>query len=584
MSLISTIDRICIFAGLFTLGVQAQAERPNIILIFMDDLGHNDIGVNTFPSREKPYPEDGPTPMLQSDVLPSPNEARLLTPAIDRIADEGIHMTNFYSTSICSPSRAMLMSGRYARRSDIYRVFFPNSEDGFSTEEVTLPEKLREAGYHTSMVGKWHLGYNRNERLSFQMMPTRHGFQDFYGVPYSNDMNFFSLIDGETVLDPDVSPAEKQAELTWLLTERALERIETSSKDESPFFLFFSHPMTHIPCWPSDREFTNADGTTWPKFQGQSGVSYYYDVVMEVNHSTQRILDKLDQLDIADNTLVIFTSDNGPWSGLKDKNLEDRSVSSAYPFRGAKMSTWDGGVRVPLLARWPGRISAGHVSASVGGLTDLLPTLVALGGGELPEDRIVDGIDLWPIWAGQTNTIDRVFALHEAWNENWQTIRRGNWKLRQGKLYNLAEDIQESNDLSDDPNYADIRQSLQTELQQLIESAREDNVERGSYSDFEVEFNDNDIHIAKGGMATVKLRLSHKPEQNVDVKVERFSGNPDLSVQSGSDLRFTPDNWDSWQSVKLTAAKDAEPGHLGATFRVTMDAHPVVRELFAFID
>ncbi|NBB78071.1 MAG: sulfatase-like hydrolase/transferase, partial [Verrucomicrobia bacterium] len=200
------------------------------------------------------------------------------------------------------------------------------------------------------------------------------------------------------------------------------------------FFLFFSHPMTHIPCWPSDREFENADGTTWPKFQGQSGVSYYYDVMMEVNHSTERVLDKLDELGIAEDTLVIFTSDNGPWSRLKDRNLEDRSVGSAYPFRGAKMSTSEGGVRVPLLARWPGQIPAGQVNSSVGALTDFLPTLLHLAGGELPDDRIIDGIDLWPIWSGEMDTIDRSIGLHNAWNETWNTIRYQNWKLRALRL------------------------------------------------------------------------------------------------------------------------------------------------------
>jgi arylsulfatase A len=563
----------------------ASAKRPNVILIFMDDMGYNDIGLNTYPNKETPYPLAGPEPQTLQDPegIPMPNVARNLTPTLDQMARDGIYMSDFYSTSICSPSRAMLMTGRYARRSDIFSVFFPNSDDGLNTAEVTLPEKLREAGYRTSMIGKWHLGFDHRQKLSFQMMPTRHGFQDFYGVPYSNDMDYFSLIEDEAIIDPNVAPPQKQAELTWRFTERTLERIETHSRDEVPFFILLSHPMTHIPCWPSDREFTNADGTIWPKFQGQSGVSYYYDVVMEIDHSTQRILDKLDELGIAEDTLVIFTSDNGPWLTLGNKNMEARSVGSAYPLKGAKMQTWEGGVRVPMIARWPGSIPPGRVSKSVGGLTDFLPTLVSLAGGELPSDRIIDGIDLWPIWSGQTDFISRYFAIHNAWNPRWRTIRKDQWKLREGALYNLAEDIQEMNDLSKEEPYRSIAEELQLALDNLIQSAvHEDNVGRGSYSEFEVELSGNDLVVPGGASTYVNLRLSHNPEESVAVTVSYFSGNPALFVKSGEELHFTPENWDQWQQVELGATLDSGSSIAGATFRIKMDTHPVIRELFAF--
>jgi arylsulfatase A-like enzyme len=573
--------------ALLASALTAQAKNPNIILIFMDDLGHNDIGVNTYPSKETPYPQAGPAPKFKEawEGIPAPNVASDMTPTIDRLAAEGIHMTDFYSTTICSPSRAMLMSGRYARRSDIYTVFKPSSDDGFNTAEVTLPEKLREAGYQTSMIGKWHLGYNRKQPLSFQMMPTRHGFQDFYGVPYSNDMGFFSLIEDETVVDPNVAPAEKQAELTWRFTERALERIDTHSQSEAPFFLYIAHPMTHIPCWPSDREFTNADGSTWPKFQGSSGVSYYYDVVKEVDHSTQRILQKLDDLNIADDTLVIFTSDNGPWANLKNRNMEDRAVGSAYPFNGSKMSTWEGGVRVPLIARWPGHIPAGQVNQSIGGLADFMPTLIPLVGGTLPQDRIIDGINLWPIWSGERTEIDRSFAFHNPWRKEWKAIRKGDWKLRDGRLYNLAEDIQENRNVAQNPENAAILNELKDTLEALIESAdSDDNIGRGSYSDYEVQMSDNDLRIAAGQAGTVQLRLSHNPEKEVQVEVNHFSGNPALYVKSGAQLTFDANNWNQWQTIELGCRSNAEKSVVGATFRIEMNTHPVVRELFVFED
>lgn len=371
-----------------------EADQPNIVLIFMDDFGYNDIGANTHPAAPNQYPISGPTPVplnANGGPIPDPNEAYGLTPRIDSLATDGMLLTQFYSSQACSPSRASLMTGRYDRRVSINKVFFNSSTDGLNTSEVTVPELLRCNGYRTAMIGKWHLGYNPGQHSPFQMMPTRQGFQQFYGFPHSNDINRHDLIEEETVLAVDFDSETQQAEITWRYTEKALEYLNDFASDSKPFFLYLAHTMTHQPCWPSDREFTNADGTTWPKFLGTSGVSNYYDVVKEVDHSVGRILDRLDTLGLADDTLVIFTSDNGPWLRLRDKTLADRSVGSAYPLRGNKAQTWEGGCRVPCVARWPGEIPAGTTSDETAGLIDLLPTFMAISGGDVPTDRTIDG-------------------------------------------------------------------------------------------------------------------------------------------------------------------------------------------------
>ena len=363
------------------------APRPNMVVIFMDDMGYNDIGAQTYPSTTNYYPDSGPAPKpnYTNEFIPDPNQARLLTPRIDSLATDGMRMTQFYASPLCSPARASLMTGRYDRRISINNVFSPGLNSGLNTTEVTLPEILRQEGYATVMVGKWHLGYGPQAagvQNPFQMMPLRHGFQEFFGFPHSNDMSDFDLIRNESIVELDFDSPAEQAQITWRYTEAALDFIEQKAADDRPFFLYFAHSMTHIPCWPSDQEYTNADGTIWPQFSGSSGVSQYYDAVKEADHSVGRILDKLDALGIAENTVVIFTSDNGPW--MKDNgtmNLTETSGGSAYPLQDGKRSTWEGGCRVPFLVRWPGNVASNTVSDEVAGLVDILPTFVAMAGG-----------------------------------------------------------------------------------------------------------------------------------------------------------------------------------------------------------
>ncbi|CAA6680191.1 MULTISPECIES: sulfatase-like hydrolase/transferase [unclassified Lentimonas] len=576
--------------------LSAQDTRPNILVIFMDDMGYNDIGAFAYPDLE-----NGPSPRPGFSGVPTPNKAENLTPSIDRLADEGLRMTQFYATRLCSPSRASLLTGRYNERLNISAVFFPNgggagrNENGdkvgyaFSTNEVTLPELLREQGYATGMIGKWHLGYETTKHSRFQFMPTRHGFQYFYGFPHSNDMSDYDLIENETILESHFGSAEQQAEITWRMTEKVLEFIQDKSAEDEPFFLYYAHMMTHIPCWPSDREFTNADGTTWPKFQGQTD-SYYYDVVKESDHSVGRILEQLENLGIAEDTLVIFTSDNGPWLNLGGKNNTDNSVGCAYPLYRGKTESWEGGIRVPFVARWPGQITAGTESDEVGGLVDLLPTLIQLGGGSNPANTTIDGIDLWPHWTGSAPTLDRSYKFENGTKQSY--VVKNDWKLRRVEqddgsdvyqLFDLANDIQERTDVSAEPANAAKLAEMQAEMTAIESSIATDNQQRDQYTNFEVLLNDNDIQVPEGGTTTFDIKLSKDPgASGADVTITHYSGDTDLAVNSGASLSFDSSNWDDWQTVTLAAAQDADKAHSGATFRISTDRYVAVREVFAF--
>ncbi len=566
---------------------EAPAPRPNMVVILMDDFGYNDLGVQTWPNQNDFFPNTGPTPKpnissLDLD-LPAPNEARLLTPVIDAMAAEGMRLTSFYASSKCSPTRASLLTGRYDRRVDVNYVFWPDGRNGggLNTSEVTLPETLRELGYATSLIGKWHLGYQIGANSPFQLMPRRHGFEEFYGLPHSNGMTDLALIENETILDPDFSTPAEQAKLTWRYTERTLDFIERKTAEEQPFFVMLSHTMPHIPVYPSDQTFANADGTTWPKFEGSSGVSSYYDIVKETDHSVDRILSRLKTLGIDDNTIVIFTSDNGPWTRLSEPNLLDRSVGSAYPLRDSKLTTWEGGCRVPFIVRWPGVVPAGEVSDETVGMIDLFPTLVSLAGGAQPRNRIMDGVNLRPLFSGQDDWEQprEHYALFEQNTGTLGAVIKGHWKLRAGKLYNLANDIQENNDLaSSRPEKLAELMAAENEVNTSISSEFKS---RGVFTDFEVQLDTDTVDVPIGGSANFQIRLSGNPQGNVAVIVARFSGSADLSVTSQSPVIFNSGNWNDWQSVTLAAAADSGPSMNGATFRLTSPQINAVREVFA---
>lgn len=361
---------------------EPQSRPPNLIIVFADDLGYGDLGIYGHPT--------------------------IRTPHLDRMAGEGMKFTQFYvGASVCTPSRAALLTGRLPIRnglcSDQRRVLFPNSAGGIPDSEITLAEALKTAGYATACIGKWHLGHLP------PYLPTRHGFDYYYGIPYSNDMNVESRGDPPVPLLRDEEIIEQpvdQSTLTRRYTEEAVQFIRRHR--ENPFFLYLPHTFPHIPLYAS------------PEFQGQSPRGLYGDVVEEIDSSTGRILDTVRELGLAEHTFVFFTSDNGPWL------IMDQEGGSAGLLREGKGSTWEGGMRVPGIAWWPGTIPAGSVTQALATTMDLFTTSLALAGVEPPQDRILDGVNLEPVLRGRQERVrDRVFFYR---GTRLYALRLGPWK------------------------------------------------------------------------------------------------------------------------------------------------------------
>jgi arylsulfatase A-like enzyme len=324
------------------------------------------------------------------------------------MAAEGMRFTQFYSAaSVCTPSRAALLTGRLPVRTGLYsdrrRVLFPDSAEGIRDEEVTVAEALKSKGYATACIGKWHLGC-RPEHL-----PTRHGFDFYYGLPYSNDMASVEEGFPRTPLYRNEEVIERPAvqdTLTRRYTEEAVRFIEENRA--RPFFLYLPHTFPHVPLHASE------------EFRGKSPRGLYGDVVEELDASTGRILGTLRELGLAGRTLVFFTSDNGPWL------TQGENGGSAGLLREGKGSTWEGGMRVPGIAWWPGKIGSGAVSAALGSTLDLFPTILRLAGAEPPADRTIDGKSLLPALLG-TGPPERE-TVHYYRGSRLMAVRKGPWK------------------------------------------------------------------------------------------------------------------------------------------------------------
>jgi arylsulfatase A-like enzyme len=326
------------------------------------------------------------------------------------MAAEGVKLTDFYvAQPICGASRAALLTGCYPNRIGLMGAPDHNARHGIHEAEVTLGELMKSQGYATAIYGKWHLGHLP------PFLPTRHGFDEYFGLPYSNDMWPFHperpqdyidlpLIEGERTIatNPDMN------HLTTWYTERALRFIEKNH--DRPFFLYLPHSMAHVPLGVSDR------------FRGKSEQGLYGDVMMELDWSMGQILQTLKRLNLDENTLVIFTSDNGPWVSYGDHS------GSAAPLREAKGTTWEGGVRVPCIMRWPGRIPPGTICSEPAMTIDVFPTLAALIGAELP-DHPVDGRDIWSLVKGTAGATCPHEALYFYYGNNLEAVRSGRWKL-----------------------------------------------------------------------------------------------------------------------------------------------------------
>jgi arylsulfatase A len=432
-----------------SLAGKPAGQKPNIIVILADDLGYGDLSC------------------YGSKVI--------ATPRIDRMAKEGVRFTDFYVASpFCSPSRASLLTGRLPARCGVPYVLFPTEHTGLPPDELTIPEALKTAGYATACVGKWHLGWRKEFR------PQQQGFDEFFGLLHTNDteewevgqafsqLSMFEplqLRDGDRVVQ---SPVD-QTMVTQRYTERSIDFIRRNR--DRPFFLYLAHTMPHIPQYAS------------PAFVGKSKDGIYGDCIEELDWSTGAILDTLEELGLDDNTLVIFTSDNGANLRGRKPNPKDRFPGHSFggsngPLRAGKGTTFEGGVRVPCVARWPGKLPAGQDGSTMWSALDFMPTFVSLAGAELASKPALDGQDKSSMLLGEAS-FHETRIVFDYFGVQLQAVREGPWKLlvpikeapttrvpslwfehqpglfeRQHRLwpkatlYNLADDLGETTDIA----------------------------------------------------------------------------------------------------------------------------------------
>ena len=394
----SMLPKILVAAAILftTAGHAAAQDKPNIILIFADDLGYADVGCFGAKGHK--------------------------TPNLDRMAAQGLRLTSFYTgCSVCSGSRAALLTGRHYQRVGVAPVFFPGNKNGLNPNEITLGRLLKMLGYRTFIVGKWHLGHLA------KYLPTQHGFDSYYGIPYSNDMAIdpvnarfakdvlfregkteaivrtekatpgkAPLMRGEEVVEYPVD----QTTLTQRYTAEAVRLIRDNK--EKPFFLYLPHTMPHVPLHVS------------PAFKGRTK-TMFGDVIEELDWSVGEVLKTVKECGIDKNTLILVTSDNGAHQG------------SAEPLRGRKATMYEGGFRVPCIARWPGKVAAGAATDEMAATVDLLPTLAHLAGGAPPNDRPIDGKDIRPLLLGKAGA--KTPHEHYLFPHNLGALRSGNWKF-----------------------------------------------------------------------------------------------------------------------------------------------------------
>ena len=378
----------------------ANAERPNIVIMYVDDMGWGD--------------------------LPSQGATGWSMPNLDRLQTQGTRFTQFYvAQPVCSASRAALLTGCYPNRLGIHGALWPTAPHGINSDETTMAEVLQDEGYATAIFGKWHLGTQP------MFLPPNHGFDEYLGIPYSNDMwpghperpkqwPPLPLIEGTQTVQ-EIDTLDEQAPLTRVLTQRAVDFIDRHAGDDEPFFLYVPHPQPHVPLARSEA------------FAGSSRQGWYGDVMQEIDWSMGEIMSALDRHDITDDTLVIFASDNGPWLNYGDH------AGGVANLREGKGTTFEGGVRVPCIARWPGHVREGHINDVHWMTIDMLPTISGIVGADNPELPI-DGRDAFDVLTsvpGAAPPKDHYLFYYR--NNELQAIRSGRWKMHLPHTYRSLE-------------------------------------------------------------------------------------------------------------------------------------------------
>lgn len=423
----------------------AQPDAPpNIVLLFADDMGYGDLSSYGHPT--------------------------IRTPNLDSMADEGIRLTSFYvAASVCTPSRAGLLTGRYPIR-NLPNNLGPDSDNGLPLSETLIGEPLQDHGYRTMMIGKWHLGHAEEA-----YMPTSRGFDHYYGLRYSNDMiRPWVQTDVPLYIHRDLDPIERslnQDTLTVTYTKEAVRFIRDAKA--GPFFLYLAFGMPHVPIYPA------------PHRAGLSRAGRYGDVIETIDWSVGEILKALEEEGLDDNTLVIFTSDNGPWQNMPDRMFQTEMMpfhepvepwhaGSAGHLRGYKATTYEGGFRVPFIARWPGQIPVGRVSADLVSTLDLFPTLLSAAGIDAPGGLELDGDDALPFLTGKAASPRYTFFYYQG--DRIEAVREGHWKLRllsengRAELFHLDKDPGEMYDRSD--LHPDLVSRLRASMEAFDEAAR----------------------------------------------------------------------------------------------------------------
>ncbi len=431
------------------LAALAAARQPNFVVIFVDDLGYGDLGCY--------------------------GSTTIKTPRIDGMAKEGMRFTQFYAQTVCGPSRAALMTGSYPLRVATLnnRV---ETHPRLHSKEVTMAEVLKDAGYATGAFGKWDLAGHSQTNYTKELLPTRQGFDYYFGTPSSND-RLIHLLRNEEVIEENAS----MATITRRLTDEAMGFIQRNQA--KPFLVYLAHPMPHVKLAATEQ------------FLGKSEAGIYGDVVEEIDWNVGRILDELKKLKLDGNTYVMFLSDNGPWylgrSKAHHKIIGPDAVKhggTAAPLRGDKTTIWEGGVRVPCIVRAPGKVPAGKTSDAMSSTMDLMPTLAKLGGGKVPNDRIIDGHDLSQVWLGTEGATSPRKTFFYYQQTRLQAVRKGKWKLhlpgpRLWPQYAKEEDLGPVEkpllydleaEINEQTNLAEANPDIVKELLALAEKARTD--------------------------------------------------------------------------------------------------------------